>query len=269
MDAAIQIASSIRAEDIRGEIRIVPVANLAGLMSKTMFTVPQDGGKLSGAFPGCAGGSYTSQLAHLLYRELVEPADIMLELRGGELVEDMAHYVSVQRTGDKTYDEKALELAKVFGCRNIILRKTRTEPNPGESPYAAATFAGKLGMLAEAGGWGLRRSEDVAFLTEGIRNVAAHMGILKDIKPPTNSDKENVYFESFVDVFSDAEGFFDCEVAAGDTVKQGQLLGRIRSFFGETLSELHAEEEGVILGIVTAAGVTPGTVVIGLGRPMA
>ena len=183
-------------------------------------------------------------------------------------MEDMAHYVSVQRTGDKEYDRRALELAKVFGCRNIILRKVRTEPNPGESPYASATFAGKLGMLAEAGGWGLRRPEDVAFLTEGIRNVAAHVGILKDSEVSSKPDEEKVYFESFVDVFSDAEGFFDCEVAAGETVKRGQLLGRIRSLFGETLSELHAEEDGVILGIVTAAGVTAGTVVIGLGRPM-
>ena len=62
IEAAIQLYCRFDPTLLRGEVRIVPVANVAGFLSKTMFISPQDGKKLSRAFPGNMNGTYTEKI---------------------------------------------------------------------------------------------------------------------------------------------------------------------------------------------------------------
>jgi len=266
VEAALQIYSALDPKELQGEIRIVPVANLSGFMSCTMFCVPQDGKKLSTAFPGASTGSYTEKLASILHRELISKSDYVVEFRGGELVETMATYVSTQRIGDKAHDVKAEQFAKAFGARNLILLRERRETTASESANTSATYSGKLGLLAEAGGQGLREKIDVDFLKDGIFNVLAHLGMLKGRSLP--ADIEYRYLDSFVDVVSPVEGIFDWKVDVDEVVERGDVVGLVRDFSGATLAEITVPERGVILGIVTAPGVREGTTVIGIGRFM-
>ena len=126
-------------------------------------------------------------------------------------------------------------------------------------------FSGKLGLLAEAGSNGLRDPEDVSFLTEGILNVAAHLGMIDRVHEPVDPGEFRT-IESFVDVRSPAEGLFDPTVETDQTVTRGQLLGRVRGFDGKALTDIISPEDGIVLGIVTAYGVTPGATVIGIGK---
>ncbi len=266
IEAAIQVASLLKPEDLVGEIRIVPVANLPGFMSRTMFTIPQDGKKLSSQFPGQMAGTYTQQLAAMLFHKVIAPSELVIELRGGELTENMAHYVSIQRIADGAYNARAKKLVECFGCRNIILRKPRSMLSENESAYCAATFVGKVGVLAEAGGWGLRKEEDVSFLKTGIMNIMSEIGMLN--QAVVSSVNNHIYFESFVDVTSPVEGVFKCNVDVDQHVELGTVLGTVRDFAGDLITEIRAPETGVVLGIVTAAGVTEGVTIVGLGRPM-
>jgi len=262
MEAALRLYSMFEASKLNGEVRIVPVANVAGLMSRTMFVSPQDGKKLSRCFPGRMEGPYTEKLAAMLFREVIGSSDFVFEFRGGELVETMAHYVSIQRTGDEAYNKKACELAELFGAKNVILRQNR-EAGISESAYAAATFAGKVGLLAEAGSQGLRLEEDVNFLVSGVLNIAGHLGMID--RKPGPPPGAYFYMDRFVDVVSPVEGIFDCIVKVDELVESGQKLGTVRNFGGQVIAEITAPERGMILGIVTAAGVIEGATVIGIG----
>jgi predicted deacylase len=177
----------------------------------------------------------------------------------------MAHYVAVQITPDEAANGWAKAAAQVFGARNIIHRAVRSEMGTRESAYTAAVFSGKLGLLAEAGSNGLRDPKDVSFLTEGILNVAAHLGMLDRAYEPVDP-RECRIVQSFVDVRSPAEGLFEPAVAADQSVARGQLLGRVHAFDGTVLAEIASPEDGIVLGIVTAYGVTPGATVIGIGK---
>jgi predicted deacylase len=262
IEAAIQLYNCFDPASLRGEVRIIPVANVAGLMSKTMFVSPQDGKKLSRAFPGNMNGSYTEKLAAMIFRELIEPSDFLVEFRGGEIVEAMAHYISFQRTMDETYNTTTRQLAEQFGARNVILRQVR-RPGPAESAYGAATFAGKVGLLAEAGSHGLRLKEDVDFLVSGVLAITGSLGMIdRNPGPPLEN---HVYMNRFIDVRSPAEGIFDCTVALDEMVTQGQELGTIRDFSGQVIAKITAPAAGVVLGIVTAAGVCKDVTVIGIG----
>ena len=262
IEAAIQLYSAFDSDTIKGTVLIVPVANVAGLMSQTMFVSPQDGKKLSRAFPGDMNGSYTEKLAAMIYRELIEPSDYVIEFRGGEVVETMAPYISIQRTGDAVYNESSRALAEQFGAKNVILRQAR-QAEAAESPYGAATFAGKVGLLAEAGSHGLRPEADVNFLVSGVLSLAGSLGMIPP--NPAPDPRPFVYMDRFIDVRSPAEGIFDCSVGLDEMVSPGQSLGTIRDFSGQVIAEIMAPESGVVLGIVTAAGAPNDVTVIGIG----
>ena len=265
VEAALQIITNIDPDELQGEIRVAPIANFGGFMSRIMFDVPQDGKKLSAVFPGAAAGSYTEKLAAMLDREIISKSDCVLEFRGGELVETMAHYVSTQRTGDGARDKKAKELAEAFGARNIIRRKIR-EATDAEPVNTYATYSGKLGLLAEAGGQGLREKTDVDFLRNGTENILAFLGMLQGRSLPSGIQYR--YFDSFIDIVSPVEGIFDWTVDVDAEVEQGEVIGRVRDFSGAVVSDITAPERGVILGIVTAPGTREGQTVIGIGRFM-
>ncbi|MEQ8425207.1 MAG: hypothetical protein RIA63_10895, partial [Cyclobacteriaceae bacterium] len=50
-----------------------------------------------------------------------------------------------------------------------------------------------------------------------------------------------------------------------DRVKKGEKLGEIRDFFGKVLSEYKAEEDGVLLYLVTSLAITEGDPLTAIG----
>ena len=146
IEAAIRIYSLLEPVKISGQICIIPVSNLPGFMSHRMFVVPQDEKKFSQSFPGNISGSYTEKLAALIYREIIEPSDIVIEFRGGELVETMAHYVSIQRKNDKTYNTTAGERQKSLG-QGISFSGSLEWVVPQNLYIQQRLFQGRLGFL--------------------------------------------------------------------------------------------------------------------------
>jgi predicted deacylase len=126
-------------------------------------------------------------------------------------------------------------------------------------------FSGKLGLLAEAGSNGLRGEDDVSFLTDGVQNVAAHLGMIERPFEPVASPHRRVIKE-FLDVRSPTDGLFEPTVPVDAEVTAGQLVGRILDFDGKALADIVSPENGVVLGIVTAYGVGEGATVIGIGK---
>ena len=252
IEAALRIYSLLEPSKLKGEVRIVPVANIPGFMSRTMFVVPQDGKTIR--YPGKIDGSYSERLSALLYRQIMEPSDCVVELHGGELVEAMVPYVRVMLTTDKKYNAKAKKIADVFGVRNVILAKARGTADKSGSD--------KLRIVAGAGSNGLRAEEDVNSLTTGILNIAGYLNMIE--RQPT-LPKERIYMDRFVGVFSPCEGIFDYKVNMGDEVEKGSVLGVIRDYGGKVIAEIYAPEDGVILGIVTSYGVRKGSELIGIG----
>ena len=70
-----------------GTVVGVPVVSMDSFTQRSPFVVPEDGQNLNRAFPGDPDGSYTDRLAHDIFTQLIEPADAVLDLHGGDLVE--------------------------------------------------------------------------------------------------------------------------------------------------------------------------------------
>src|SRR3954451_6668212 len=82
--AVTRLMRELEQTSIRGTVVGVPVVSLAAFERRTPFVVPHDGKNLNRAFPGAPDGTYTDRLAHAIFTTLIEPADAVLDLHGGD-----------------------------------------------------------------------------------------------------------------------------------------------------------------------------------------
>ena len=58
-------------------------------------------------------------------------------------------------------------------------------------------------------------------------------------------------------------------MAAGDEVREADVLGCVRNLFGDVLEEIRAPDDGVVLFLTTSAAVGRDGLLLGLGRELA
>ncbi|MHB8624813.1 MAG: succinylglutamate desuccinylase/aspartoacylase family protein [Aggregatilineales bacterium] len=77
-----KLLSTVSTDELRGSLRVVPVANPLAMESDTR-NAPLDTLDLNRVFPGSAEGSHTERLAAALVTHGVEGADIVIDVHGG------------------------------------------------------------------------------------------------------------------------------------------------------------------------------------------
>jgi predicted deacylase len=70
-----------------GSVIAAPIVNMPAFRARSPFVTPGDGKNLNRCFPGDPGGTVSDVLAHHVFTELIEPADALIDLHGGDLVE--------------------------------------------------------------------------------------------------------------------------------------------------------------------------------------
>src|SRR6201996_8507818 len=97
---------------LRGTVTAVPVLNVTSFRSRSAFVTPEDGKNLNRCFPGDPAGTYSDVLAHAIFAELIAPADVLVDLHGGDLFEALEPFAIYAESG---VEERSRELAEVFG----------------------------------------------------------------------------------------------------------------------------------------------------------
>ena len=85
--AVTRVMRELDPAELSGTITAVPVVSMDSFTQRSPFVVPADGKNLNRSFPGDPDGSYTDRLAHDIFTQLIEPADALIDLHGGDLVE--------------------------------------------------------------------------------------------------------------------------------------------------------------------------------------
>src|SRR4051794_7673070 len=152
--------------DLNGTVVGVPVVSMDSFTQRSPFVVPADGKNLNRTFPGDPDGSYTDRLAHDILTQLIEPADAVLDLHGGDLVEALEPFA--------LFHGASRELALAFGLPYVVDSTGTLEG----STSGAAAKSGRLGVIAEAGGIGQLSGDAIALLSGGVRNALSHLDVL-------------------------------------------------------------------------------------------
>src|SRR3954452_17289870 len=194
---------------------------------RSPFVIPEDGKNLNRAFPGDPDGTYTEKLAHDIYTQLIEPADALLDLHGGDLVEALEPFAIYSNADSR-------ELALAFGLPYVI---------EGSNLEGMTCGSAKVGVIAEAGGIGQLEEHAVDLLATGARNALKHLGVLAGAPDAPRSTSVG----RFEWLYSTPGGFWVSSVKTGDQVKGGQTLGEIRDLYGDVQQAVEAPEDGVVL----------------------
>ncbi len=239
--------------ELSGSLTAVPVVSMQSFRERSPFVVPADGKNLNRTFPGDAGGSYTDRLAHDIFTQLIEPADALLDLHGGDLVEALEPFALYA-------DEPSRAIALAFGLPYVV---ASTDSLAGMTATAAAN-AGVPAVIAEAGGIGQLEEEAVRLLAGGTRSALRHLGALPG-EPGVGGAPNPRDVGDFVWLRCQQAGFWAAAVKTGDEVETGALLGEVRDLYGDVIEAVRAPAPGVLLFLTTSAAVADDGLLLGLG----
>jgi predicted deacylase len=259
--AVVRLMNELDTGDLAGSITAVPVVSMESFRRRSPFVVPEDGKNLNRCFPGTYGGTYTDALARSIFDELIAPADFLIDLHGGDLVEALEPFALYDAS---PVEERARALAVAFGLPYVV----REDPADGLAGMtcSAAAQAGIPAIIAEAGGCGQLDPVAVEQLVEGTRNALRSLEMLPGPVGLPRADMRLV--GAFDWLRCRSAGLWEAAVDAGDEVNQGQLLGRVTTLHGELQEEVHAPRDGVVLFLTTSAAVSDNGLLLGLGAEL-
>ena len=245
---------------MHGRILVVPIVNLPAFWERTAFVCPLDGKNPNRCFPGDPNGTFSEALAHVVFSTCIAPGDALLDLHGGDIVEELAPFAIYAADGDPAVVARSRAMAEAFGLAYTIARREEPGTLAGMT-YAAAARSGIPGLIAEAGGIGQLTAPDVDLLVDGARRALQVTGNLAGAPQSPGT----TWFNRFDWLYSTGGGFWIADVRAGDEVRGGQPLGRIVDLLGDPVETIEAPYDGVVVFRTTSAAVKPRGLLLALG----
>ena len=256
IEAALRLAHSLDPAKLHGRVMVLPVVSMQAYKSRSIYIVPMDGKNLNRQFPGDAEGTASEQLAYWLTFNVFKQANYYVDLHCGDLNEALVPFTVFQKAGDKTTNEKSLELARAFGIKYLVGSDIKG------STISAAAALGIPGILAESGGQGIWEPHHIQTLSDGLDRMMHHLGM---VEGTTTKPGETVVMNQFVWMWSEYDGCYYPEVHVGDMVTVGQPVGRVADFEGKTLQRIQAPVSGAVLFVITTLAINQGDPLLAVG----
>ena len=242
--AATRFMRELDVSALSGSILCVPIVSLESFRRRSPFVVPVDGKNLNRSFPGDPSGSYTDALAWAIRTTLLEPADAVIDLHGGDMVEALEPFAIFE-------NDESEALALAFG----LPYATRAKAPSGMTTSAARGPA----IIAEAGGIGQLSADAVDMLVAGVGRALAHLGML----PGSDTAPVRMLGEHRF-VYARAAGWWESALAVGAEVRAGEPLGVIKDLFGDVVEQVASPQDGVVLWQTTSPAVSERGLLLGI-----
>jgi predicted deacylase len=260
IEAAIRLQRAIDPAALRGRISVIPILNQPAIASRAQYVCPIDGRNINFSFPGDPGGSFSEALAWAVLNEFAADADVLVDLHGGDLCEQVSRFTIAQGIGEPGVDAESLALARCFDAEIVV----RLGPEHLDAPGRSTT--GRAGQhrhaaFAEAGRIGIIEEENVRFHLEGVLRIAHRLGMI-DTAPPLS--RTPVIADRYLWIEAPADAIYRYRVEPGEAVAAGAVLATAEDAFGRGIATVTAPEAGWILWRITHALVAGGGPLIGL-----
>lgn len=220
---------------LKGTLLAVPIVNSFGFINRSRYL--PDRRDLNRSFPGSAGGSLASRLAHLFLTEVVARAQVGIDLHSASI-----HRSNLPQIRVSPAHPSIMELAHAFGAPLILTSKVR------EGSLRQAARARGVDVLLYEAGEGLRFDEfAVRVGVTGILRTMRHLGMLSGTSTPRPGAAPMLSTRSSW-VRAPAGGLLRTFRTIGQPVTRGDLLGMISDPFGNIETEVRAESTGLLIG---------------------
>src|SRR5262245_36837949 len=120
--ALTRLIERIDPKTLSGTVIVAPLLNVASFEQMKVHVNPVDGKGMNGGYPGNASGTQTERVVAAVAEQVVKPSDVVVDLHGGDIDEDLRPYSYWTRTGNAAQDEASHALVMAFGLDHVILR---------------------------------------------------------------------------------------------------------------------------------------------------
>ena len=220
--ALFDLARSLTAEEISGQVIIVPALNYPAFLAARR-TSPIDGGNLNRLFPGRPDGSLTEKIADYVQRYLLPMADLVADIHAGGKSLNFVPFACAHRLADSALEARCRAAMEAFNAPYSLMLR---EIDAVGMLDTAAEEMGKTFVSTELGGGGSVTARSVAIAKKGLHNLLIHAGIL----PGTLARESSIWLEMPGDdcfVFAEHRGLFEPCVDLGQPVESGQLIAKV------------------------------------------
>ncbi|HSL20368.1 MAG TPA: M14 family metallopeptidase [Vicinamibacterales bacterium] len=257
------LIGTLNAAEISGTVILVPLVNVPSFEQTVPHLNPVDQKNMNRFYPGRPDGTQTDRASHAITREIVERADHLIDLHGGDIDESLRPYTYWTKTGREKQDAVSRGMALAFGLDHIIISTDRpTDPAASRYLENTATTRGKPSITVEAGHAGTVEPRDVEALVSGSLSV---MRYLKMLPGEPTAVESPVWIERLASIVSSATGMFTPSVVRGSYVQKGMKVGSVLDYLGRPLADLRAPESGVLLYIRAVPSLVKGETVGSVG----
>ncbi|MDO5345843.1 MAG: M14 family metallopeptidase [Lachnospiraceae bacterium] len=240
IQAAMELADELEPWMLRGNVVVIRLMNPTGFEHRTMSLVYEDGKNLNRVFPGSPLGTTAERIAYAVEEKFLRLADYYIDLHCGDGYESLVPYVYYLGAAEPKVAKKSREMAEAVQVDYLV----GSESLSGGA-YNRGGSMGIPGILLERGQNGLWSREEVEADKRDVKNV---LRVLKILEGPVESgEKKPAEVSPVIYENAAADGCWYPEKQPGDVFQKGEVLGRIRDYFGKELQVCRARQDGVIL----------------------
>ncbi len=258
IDALTSLANELNPKDISGTVVILHCINYDGFICRSADVFPQDGMNLNREFPGNNDGSITQRVAAFLQENIIAKSDYLIDLHSGGFCEELVPHVYFHGTAKASVCELSEKLARLTSAPYIV---------KSSAVNGFYSYAGQMdvpAIILERGGMGVFSRSESDEDKADVLNILRGLGFLNDGKSAEYTDKHLIKTAFYED--SPCSGCWYPTKKAGDKIEKNEILGEIRSIYGELLEEVRAKESGVILYQTASLGIEKGTSMTAYGK---
>jgi len=258
IQAAMELADSIKPEKVNGNIIIVRLANRSGFEHRTMSLVYEDGKNLNRVFPGNALGTAADKIAFTFESEIFPYIDYYIDLHSGDGFEGMESFVFCLGNASDYVVKTSREMAEIAHVDYLVVS--------GVSSGGAYNYAGSMGIpaiLLERGGNSTWCKTQVEEDKHDVMNILRYLGILDGHAHRHGNPPREVNPVTYED--APVSGCWYPAKQPGETFGEGELLGEIKDYFGNVLHSVIAKHGGVMLYETISLCIQEGTPMVAYG----
>jgi N-alpha-acetyl-L-2,4-diaminobutyrate deacetylase len=220
--ALMDLAVSLKPEDIEGRVIIVPAMNYPAFRAGTR-TSPIDRGNMNRSFPGSPSGTVTEKIADYIQTVLLPEASIVLDFHSGGKTLDFIPFASAHVLENKEQQAACVAAVEAFNAPYSMIMLEIDNVGMYDT---SVEDQGKTFVTTELGGGGTSTARSNAIAKKGVRNVLKHAGIMKgelETAPSIMLDMPDD--DCFV--FSQDDGMIEAVKDLGDEVQKGDIVARV------------------------------------------
>lgn len=227
---------------------------------------PLDGVNMNRAFPGNSAGSITYRIAHFVTTEVLNRADVVLDIHSGGRILRFPMCSSFHEVQDSAQQSEMADVARLFDTPFVMIY-AKAMAHGLLTDEAEAM--GKITIGTELGYGEATIREGVRHAEAGIRNTLRHFGILRgemERVRPADAHRPRIVRAVRLDDYvpSPISGIYEPAAEPGQWVSGGEVVGRIYDFdyAGSRPIEMQAPRDGWLLVTPFAAAVEKGQTVV-------